>query len=353
LSTFLPSNLDQLAKETGAVSRWRKVKNGEDLLRLILMYVVEDLSLRSTAAWSGRSELVEIKDTSVLHRLRSSVPFLEAVLGHLLNFRLRGEPAAGPVLRLNDATVLSVPGSEGTDWRVHAVYDPEAGRLVRVQVTDFRGGERLDRDVYAPGEVVIADRGLARAKGLHAVAGGGAFSLLRMHWQNIRLTDRHSRELDLEEILRRAERGDTGTIIYVPLKGKEPLPARLIVRPLPPEPAEKARHQIRRNAAKKGRQPSPLALRLAGYFCLLTTLPAGLASDGVVLELYRVRWQIELFFKRCKSLLHLNQLRADDPALVKAYCTGKLIEVVLIELLASEGEAFSPWGVPRRRVAAA
>src|ERR1035438_10426747 len=67
------------------------------------------------------------------------------------------------------------------------------------------------------------------------------------------------------------------------------------------------------------------------YFCVLTTLPEGLASDDVVLELYRIRWQIELFFKRCKGLLHFDQLRAFDPNLVRTYCLAKLIEVALIQ----------------------
>jgi len=66
----------------------------------------------------------------------------------------------------------------------------------------------------------------------------------------------------------------------------------------------------------------------------------------VVWELCRIRWQIELFFKRCKSLLHLDALRADDPQLVRAFCTSKLIEVVLIELLTSEGRLFPPGAYP-------
>jgi hypothetical protein len=94
-------------------------------------------------------------------------------------------------------------------------------------------------------------------------------------------------------------------------------------------------------------------LRLAGYFCVLTTLPEALASDDVVLELYRIRWQIELFFKRCKGLLHFDQLRAFDPNLVRTYCLAKLIEVALIQCLHDEAIAFSPWGVPRCRSVAA
>jgi len=351
LCQYLPENLSELAKATGAVKRWRQVKNGEELLRVILAYAIEDLSLRSTAAWSTQTAL-ELKDTSVLHRLRQAPPLLERVLAHLLMHRLRAEPAPGPEFRINDATVLSIPGSAGTDWRLHAVYDPAHACLRRVEVTDQHGGERLDRDRPRRGDVVCGDRGLAHARGIHAVSQAGAYVLLRLHWQNIRLHDAQGRPVDMEKTLQRAEAGDAGTTIYVPLEGHAPVRARLVIRPLPTEAASRNRQRLRRNAAKKGRTPSATALRLAGYFCGLTTLPEDLASDDVVLELYRLRWQIELFFKRCKGLLHFDQLRAFDPDLVRTYCLAKLIEVAFLQCLHEEAMAFSPWGVPRCRRAA-
>jgi hypothetical protein len=313
---------------------------------------MEDLSLRSTAAWSTPSAL-ELKDTSVLHRLRQAPPLLERVLAHLLTQRLRAEAAPGPILRINDATVLSIPGSQGTDWRLHAVYDPAQCCLRRVEITDHQGGERLDRDRPQPGDIVCGDRGLAHARGIHAVTTAGAYVLLRMHWQNIRLHDAQGRAVDMDQALKRADLGDAGTAVYVPLEGKTSVPARLLIRPLPTEAANRHRQRLRRNAAKKGRAPSLTALRLAGYFCVLTTLPESLASADVVLELYRVRWQIELFFKRCKGLLHFDRLRAFDPSLVRTYCLAKLIEVALIQCLHEEAIAFSPWGTPRCRRPAA
>ncbi len=349
LREFFPADLDDIAKSTGAVVRWRNIKNGEELLRLCLTYAVEDFSLRTTAGWAARSQWVELKDTSVLHRLRKATPFLEVVLAHLLNHRLGADRAAGRPLRLVDATVLSIPGSVGTDWRIHAIYEPVSCRLVRVQVTDHTGSERLDRYIIEAGDVVVADRGLAHARGIHAVNDANAYCLLRMHWQNIKLESTDGSPLVLNELLEKANRGMTGTDIRVPLKGREAVPVRLLIRPLPPDKAEEARAKMRRNASKKCRKPSERGLLLAGYFCLLTSIPEEVASDDAVMEYYRVRWQVELFFKRCKSLLKLNSLRAVDPNLVRAYCTGKLIEIALVELLASEGEAFSPWGVPRRR----
>jgi hypothetical protein len=274
-------------------------------------------------------------------------------LAHVLSSRLRAEVASGPRFRILDATVLSIPGSTGTNWRLHAVYDPLQCRLERVEVTDGHGGEGLDRDRPQPGDIVCGDRGLARAAGIHAVSEAGAYVLLRMHWQNIRLQDAQGQPVDREKTLKRADAGDTGTIVHVPLEGQPPVRARLLIRPLPTEAASRNRQRLRRNAAKKGRTPSAVALRLAAYFCVLTTLPEDVASDDVVLELYRIRWQIEVFFKRCKGLLHFHQLRAFDPDLVRTYCLAKLIEVAFIQCLHEEAIAFSPWGVPRCRHRAA
>jgi hypothetical protein len=349
LLQFLPDNMDELAKSCGAVARWRNISNGEELLRLNLAYVIENFSLRTTAGWSSQSKLAQMEDTSVLHRLRSSVPFLEHILAYLINHRIFGEPAVGLPFRIKDATVLSVPGSTGTDWRLHATYDPHSARLVRMELTDSTGGERLDRDHYHTDEIVIADRGLAHSKGLHAVDEEHAFSLVRAHMMNIRLLDTQGKPLDIPSVLLRADMNDIETQVLIPLEGKPSLRARLLVRPLPAEKQKEALRRLRKNAHKKGSTPRPLSLMLAGYCCLLTTIPEELASADVIFEIYRIRWQIELFFKRCKSLLSLDHLRAFDPNLVQVHILGKLIEVAFIALLTTEGESFSPWGLPRRR----
>jgi len=57
-------------------------------------------------------------------------------------------------------------------------------------------------------------------------------------------------------------------------------------------------------------------------------------------------WDIELLFKRWKSLLGLANLRADDPDLARAYIYSKLIAAVLSDLLVRQWRAFSPYGVP-------
>ena len=79
---------------------------------------------------------------------------------------------------------------------------------------------------------------------------------------------------------------------------------------------------------------------------LLSSVPNRDAPDEMMAELYRVRWQIELAFKRWKSILRIANLRGDDPDLSRAYVYAKLIGAVLADTMARQWRAFSPYGVP-------
>ena len=74
-----------------------------------------------------------------------------------------------------------------------------------------------------------------------------------------------------------------------------------------------ARRRLEINASKKQKKVSPESWEAAQYFFLWTTLAKSFAASGV-LELYRLRWQIELAFKRMKSIMGLGHLPKKDPA---------------------------------------
>src|SRR5438094_1907872 len=48
-------------------------------------------------------------------------------------------------------------------------------------------------------------------------------------------------------------------------------------------------------------------------------------------SLYRVRWQIELAFKRLKSILRLDRLPAKSPGLAQAWIAAHLLIALLVE----------------------
>jgi hypothetical protein len=111
-----------------------------------------------------------------------------------------------------------------------------------------------------------------------------------------------------------------------------------------PQAAEVARRKLRREARKKGREPSERTWELAGDVLLFSTLSSARLSATAALELYRFRWQIELTFKRMKSLVGLDALTCQDEALGRTFLLTKILATLLIEELSHRWVDFSPWG---------
>ena len=77
---------------------------------------------------------------------------------------------------------------------------------------------------------------------------------------------------------------------------------------------------------------------------MFTTFPGSVFTASEVLEWYRIRWQVELVFKRFKSLAQLGHLPKYDDESAKAWLYGKLLVALLVEKLIRHAVAISPWG---------
>ena len=204
--------------------------------------------------------------------------------------------------------------------------------------------------------MAVADRYYARPGELRPGLDAGADLVVRTGWNSLRLLDPDGGPLDLAAALGRAG-GGAPAERAVRVDERRPdgatLGLRLVADRLPEEAAEPARRRLRRDAAKRGRTPDPRSLGAAGFVLLLTSLPAEAFPAGRVLALYRPRWQVELAFKRLKSLLGLGELPAKDPALARAWLSAKLILALLAEDQGRAVLALSPSGRGPRRLALA
>jgi len=333
LLDMLPVDPDAVAMQCKAIVRRRVIRCGQVLLRLILIYVLCGLSLRDTVSWAARALSVVLTDEALGHRFAKATPFVQQLATKMLATRLHEPAASGVALRLLDATVLTEPGSTGTDWRVHVTYDPARAEVVGVEVTDAHGGEHLRRAATTPGDLVIADMGLGHASDVREGNERQVRVLLRSHLESLAVDDLQHRRTTPEQLLDAADAAPLDRDVLLPERGHEAVPARLLLVPLPPEQAGRARQRLRK--AKKGHTPSALTLRHAGYFCCITTLTREEASTEAVFAWYRIRWQVELLFKRYKSLLHLDHLTKAKPALVTLQIWARLLVAILVEKIAS------------------
>ena len=76
------------------------------------------------------------------------------------------------------------------------------------------------------------------------------------------------------------------------------------------------------------------------FIVVATSLSLDICANDI-LELYRYRWQIELFFKRAKSLLQLGNLPNKKEENILAWLDGKMLCAILVELIQAK-VVFSP-----------
>jgi IS4 transposase len=231
---------------------------------------------------------------------------------------------------------------------VHLDYDLGALAISEAQLTQVEGGESLFRFDFDPGEVVVADRGYAQRPGLAHVVAAGAHFIVRLNWMSVPLQQPKGGELHLLQELRALADAQVGVFaLEIAPNPREQLPAipvRLVAVRKSEEAAQDARKKALREAARKSHKLLPETLELANYVLILTSTTTAEFSPEEVLEIYRFRWQIELVFKRLKSLLQLDTLPAKDPQLARTFLFSKLLAALLLEELTQDYLAFSPWG---------
>jgi Transposase DDE domain len=328
-------DLETSARSCGALRRRRQVRSAAELLRLCLAYVLGRLSLRALSAWAAAQGWAAMSDVAILNRLRASADWLGMIAAALLAERYPEATAGTGEQRLVavDATTVVPPGDKRAYWLMHTVFDLADLRFRVVEVTGRSEPERLARGGVRPGEVRIADRGHARADDLAEVVAGGADFLVRAAANYPRLVDQTGHSLDRLALCREATRERPADRPVMVTKGKSStgVLARLVIIPLQPEAAQRARERARRNARHWGYRASEAAIEMAGYLMLLTSLPAETWPPLRVLASYRLRWQVELAFKRMKSLVGLEELRAKDASLAKAWINTALLAALLTD----------------------
>jgi hypothetical protein len=346
LLSMLPEGLDleETARQCGALVLPRVIRTAETLLRLAFVYACCGLSLQGTSLWAAGQGLGQLSGVAVMKRLQQSVAWLGLLVRATLAERASRLAQAGIRLRLVDATTVSIPGSRGTDWRLHVGFDLGSLSIDSVEVTGAEGGESYDRFTIQGKEVLIADRGYAHRKGLWSVVQSGGYFLLRLNWQNMPLQSLQGKTFDLFQALRQTGEQEAleFSVQTAPTREIPAMPARLVVLRKSPEVADESRRKILQEAKKKARKVNPRTLEAADYFFVLTSVPAEVLNSAQVLEMYRFRWQVEMAFKRFKEILPLRRVPVKDPNLAKTYLLANILAALLTEDLARTFLAFPP-----------
>lgn len=333
-----------LAYATGAFARRREIRSPGEMLQLLLTWAVAERSLQETAALAAEAGMADVSDVALLKRFMRAGDWLGALLSEVLG---AVQPSSSSILRLRliDASTIRRRGGRSVDARLHLSLDLRTHRVDDLELTDSKGGETLERFTFKQGDIVLADRGYAHRAGLSSIVKAGEHFIVRMPWSNVPLETPEGETFDLLGALRNLPEAlpQEFAVQFRSPEG-ELIPCRFVAIRRSEVAAAQARQRALKERKKKG-TIDPRTLEAAGYFFVLTNLPAEISAASV-LQLYEFRWQIEMKFKTLKSVLHLGNVPVRSPELLRVYVTAKLLVALLIDELIGAAESFSPWGYP-------
>ena len=350
LLSFFPDDWVELASSTNALKGLRKDKAAENYMRTLLMHIGCGYSLRETVTRAKLSNLADISDVALVKRLRKAKDWLHSICVAL--FEEQGisiNKSSDFQARLFDATNVKEPGKTGSLWRIH--YSVQLPSLTcdffKVTATKGRGtGESFFQYSIKKDDYIIADRGYSTASGIHHVVSKKAYVIVRVNTQSLPILNLKYQKFSLLKNVQAIKKA--GTVrswnVLIPGGSGKNVRGRICAIRKSNEAIKIAHEKLRRNAQKKRRAIQPQTLEYAKYVIIFTNYPDDCFSDNEVLEWYRIRWQVELVFKRFKSIAQLGHLPKHSDDSSKAWLYGKLFVALLTNKIVDYAASVSPWG---------
>ncbi len=350
LLSFFPDNWLDLAVSTDASKGLRKDKAAEDYIRTLLIHLGCGYSMRETVTRAKLAGLADISDVALLGRLRKAKDWLRAMCLKMLDERGVALDEEGDFnVRLFDATNVKEPGKTGSLWRIHYSVQIPSLTCDFFKLTSTKGkgtGESFFQYSIKKGDYIIADRGYSTAGGIHHVASKGAYVMVRVNTQSLPVLDYKGRKFELLEKVKAIKKA--GMVkswrVLIPNRAGDTVEGRICVIRKTDVAIKAAQDKIKRTASRKNRSTMPATLEFAKYVIIFTTFPEDSFADIDILRWYRSRWQVELVFKRFKSIAELGHLPKRGGDSSKAWLYGKLFVALLTERLIEHAESISPWG---------
>jgi len=332
----LPSDYQEQAYQQGAFTRSRKLHSPEQLFELVMSYCCLDYSLRTCAGHMAVNKTA-LSDTAVMKRLLPCLPWLKSLLSSVLLNKLAKNPTNSPYRFLAiDASTVQVKGARSTSYRLHLAMDLITLSQTQIKITDTHQGENLSHYDLQANDIVLVDRGYNQPKTLVPFIEKGGHIVLRYNPKGMTLyhppeEDGLMQRIDwVKEVIN--VQGDTACKEVMIRYDNKILKGYVHLSRLSKAHAEKAHRELRRSAQRRQYTASKRAFALADWMFVFTTLTPDVLDTKTVMALYRTRWQIELVFKRLKSLLSLTELRAKQGSpLAEIYLYGKLLYAAMLE----------------------
>ena len=339
---LLPENYKQLCWESKAMSRHRGIQDEETLLLLALFYSYGN-SLIDVKNYAKLEFGINISDVGFMKRFSRCNEWITSILSEMMNNEVIHYHVPD---KLSGYKVVAIDGSDISErGAVHRLYHLHyAVNLFTLSseqfiITSQTQGETLKNFNLGSKTIVIGDRAYATLSGIEYCLGNQTDFVLRIRNNPFKLFDKNGTEVLISSLLRNISEKSSDFILYYKCDNQlKPLRFCAVKKTADEIAVEEKR--LKRIESKHQTNFSDDTKFTHKYFFVVTSLDESFTSDEI-LRLYKLRWQVEMVFKRYKSILNLGSIPTKTDVSGKVWLNCKMLVALLIEKLMSKVD-FSP-----------
>jgi DDE family transposase len=218
-------------------------------------------------------------------------------------------------------------GASEAGLKIQMLLDYVNGQIKDVAITGARKNDQGFTDhlnKIEKGALYLQDLGYFNTESLNRIKKTDAYFVSRYLLQT-KVFDPDEQQIDLLKELNKAGSFFAKEVL---LGQQNKVKVRLIAYLLPDEEVEKRLRKLKKAAQKKGRAPTQETLALARWSIFVTNVSEDILDNKQVYLVYILRWQIELFFKLCKSQVGIDKTNGKNQNRVLCEIYAKLIGIV-------------------------
>ena len=345
LLKHMPDEYESMAKSSGAMKRSREIKTASDLMLLCLTYLFKGLTLVEVSIYAAAENIGNISNVNFMKRFAKCREWFKNVTTNLQYPEIMGykKPSVFDAFRIIavDASDIVQRGALKLEFHLHYAYDIFRMCTVGYKFTTNKVGETLTNfNFFRKGDLIIADRAYGTITSIMHCLSFGADYIFRLKYNAFNLYDINGNQISLNQKLTGATESKKVDFIAYFKKGGKLIPTRICAVKKSVEAIEKTKARTKKRESKNMITYSYESKLMNNYIVIATSLQCDISANDI-LELYRYRWQIELLFKRMKSLIQLGNLPNKKEENILAWLDGKILCAMLVELIQAKVD-FSP-----------
>ena len=349
LMKMMPQGYEEACYSTKAMRRKRVIRDPNDLMLLSLFHLLTGCSLVEISEISKLTKIGRISDVGFMKRFSCCNDWFKWILTEtqkstegIVQYALPDRLSKYRILAV-DASDVSEKGRMRRIFRLHFALDIVRMHTALYNITSNSVGEHLRNFDFSSDDLVLADRGYSNVTGMEHCLKKGCQYIVRMRKNGFNLYDSDGNKLNLLSLMKGKGSGEIKAFVHKEEKRKTVLsiPVRVCFKKKPKEALDSTRKKLKDKERTNQMKFSKEAHLFNEYVVLITSLEHSVSAEEV-LELYRYRWQVELYFKRLKSILDYGEIPKKSEESIFSWLNGKLMIALLIETMLGKAN-FSPY----------